>query len=359
MKPEIPVVVDENAVPGVGSELWPSFGEYPVYDETLYRTMTADSSRNERFRAALSVLAPGRTVLDIGTGQGLNWARKSVLLGARRVVAVEVMAESYGIADDNRRRWGLTDHVTLLHGSSTELEIDPKAEVCVSEIIGSVAGAEGAAAVLTDARRRHLVPGGVLVPDRSVTQAAAVCLREALDRHAVAFSPEALPYLARIFEWNGGPFDVRLRLRNPAVQAIVSTSEPVEVLEFNGELVTSQQHQVTLVVERPGRVDGILTWMRLWCMPGEPPLDTLRERTNWATVYFPLFADEIPVERGDRLNLRFTVTLSDDGIHPDYQMAATLRTSHGDYSGTHVSSHHGRTFRADPLHRRLFPGGLR
>jgi type I protein arginine methyltransferase len=353
----VPVLTDEHVIPGAGPELWPSFGEYPVYDDVVYQTFTTDSLRNERFRSALSALAPGRTVLDIGTGQELYWARESVLQGARHVFAMEVMPESYRIACVNHRKWKLADRVTLLQGLSTVLEIAPKADVCVSEIIGSVAGAEGAAAVLTDARRRHLLPGGVFIPDRSATLAAAACLRKILDTQHVAFSPGALPYLARIFAWNGGPFDVRLRIRNPAADGIVSSSEQVELLEFNGELLTAQEREVSLVVQRRGRVDGVLTWMRLWCRPGEPPLDALRDRTNWATVYFPLFREEIPVEPGDRLDLRFTVSLSDDGIHPDYQLTAMLRTSHGGYPATHVSAHHGQTFRADAQHRRLFPEG--
>ncbi|MFF9458103.1 hypothetical protein [Streptomyces flaveolus] len=34
--------------------LWPSVGEYPVYDPILYTTMTTDDERNHRFRAALA-----------------------------------------------------------------------------------------------------------------------------------------------------------------------------------------------------------------------------------------------------------------------------------------------------------------
>ncbi|WP_331752409.1 hypothetical protein [Streptomyces sp. NBC_00829] len=37
--------------------LWPSVGEYPIYDPFLYTTMTTDDERNQRFRTALSQLA--------------------------------------------------------------------------------------------------------------------------------------------------------------------------------------------------------------------------------------------------------------------------------------------------------------
>ncbi|MEU6451293.1 hypothetical protein [Streptomyces sp. NPDC046979] len=57
--------------------LWPSVGEYPIYDPFLYTTMTTDDERNRRFRAPLARLAPDRRLLDIGTGQDLLWARSA------------------------------------------------------------------------------------------------------------------------------------------------------------------------------------------------------------------------------------------------------------------------------------------
>ncbi|WP_052709558.1 class I SAM-dependent methyltransferase [Streptomyces sp. NRRL S-495] len=338
-----------------GAVLWPSIGEYPVYDSALYGALTSDESRVERFRAAVRALAPGRRVLDIGTGEHLNWARESVSCGASGAVAIEAMAETFRNASANRLAWGLADRVTLLHGESTELEIGPPAEVCVAEVIGSVAGAEGAAAVLADARRRHLVPGGVVVPHRCVTRAAAVNLREVLGGAPVAFAPEAVPYLERIFEWNGAPFDVRLRIGDPDPEALLSTEEEVEVLDFNGDLRAEQERRVRLTVRRPGSVDGVLTWLRIACLPDEEPLDALRDPTSWASVYFPLFDAEVPVERGDTLDLTFRVRTGADGVHPDYHLAATLRTAAGELSATHGSPHRGRGFREHPVHRTLFP----
>ncbi|MEU9472162.1 class I SAM-dependent methyltransferase [Streptomyces avermitilis] len=177
------------------SALWPSVGEYPIYDPFLYTTMTTDDERNKRFRTALSHLAPGRRILDIGTGQDLLWAREGVQAGARHAVAIEVIEDAFRKAAANLSAFDPQDRITLLHGQSTNLQFAPRADVCVAEIIGSLAGAEGAAAVLTDARSRHLEPGGLVVPHRAETLAAAACLSDLLPEQPVAFAEASLPYL--------------------------------------------------------------------------------------------------------------------------------------------------------------------
>jgi protein arginine N-methyltransferase 1 len=296
----VPVKAQVDDAPRAASEpaLWPSIGEYPIYDAGLYQALASDEKRNDRFRAALKELAGGRVVLDIGTGEQLIWAREGIAAGARHAVAMEVMDDTLETAFRNLAEWGLQDAVTLLHGASTELGVTTRADVCVAEVIGSVAGAEGAASVLRDARRRLLGPGGVVVPHRCVTQAAAVALRDVMGGREPAFAEEAVPLLERIFRWNGAAFDVRLRIRNPERDAVLSSTAAVEVLDFNGDLRAEQEQRVTLVIERPGVVDGVLTWLRIARLPDEEPLDALRDDTSWASVYFPLFDRPVPVAPG-------------------------------------------------------------
>ncbi|MFE7331555.1 class I SAM-dependent methyltransferase [Streptomyces sp. NPDC057565] len=336
--------------------LWPSVGEYPIYDPFLYTTMTTDDERNERFRAALSQLAPDRNILDIGTGQDLLWAREGVQAGAQHALAIEVIEDAFHKAAANLSAFYPQDQITLLLGESTNLQFAPRADVCVAEIIGSLAGAEGAAAVLTDARNRHLKPGGLVVPHRAVTLAAAVRLSDLLPEQPVAFAEASLPYLRSIFDWHGMPFDVRLRVENPSAGALLSEGAPVEVLDFNGDLRTEQRRTTRLAITRPGHMDGVLTWLNLWCLPDEEPLDALHMKTNWATIYLPLFESPVPVAAGDVLELTFAATLSDDGIHPDYQLSAALHTADGrEHHGALASPHHGGSFRAYSIYQRLFP----
>lgn len=336
-------------------QLWPSIGEYPVYDETLYQAMTDDTFRNELFSLALAKIAPGKRVLDIGTGRDLNWAVEGVRAGAEHVIAMEAIPNTYRRAAENLDAWGLKERILLYHGSSTDLTITERAEVCVSETIGSVAGAEGAAAIFLDARRRHLTQDSVAIPHRCVTRAAAVSFDGVMRRADSGFAADSMAFLERIFSINEGPFDVRLRIRDPDLSALTSTSGIVEVLEFNGDLALDQDRAITLDIDRTGAVDGILAWMEMSCMPELPTLSGLDKNNHWGSIYFPLFDTPIPVKRGDRLELRSQILVSDDGVHPDYYFEATLRTGASTYLGDASFKHHGDDFRRSAIHRRLFP----
>ncbi|HEX8242937.1 MAG TPA: amino acid adenylation domain-containing protein, partial [Longimicrobium sp.] len=68
-------------------ELWPSIGEYFVYDDLIYHGLTHDTLRNGRYLRALQRHAPGKVVLDVGTGADAILARLAVEAGARHVYA--------------------------------------------------------------------------------------------------------------------------------------------------------------------------------------------------------------------------------------------------------------------------------
>jgi protein arginine N-methyltransferase 1 len=349
------VLVDSVDGPATAPILMPTHGEYPIYDNALYDPMTTDDERNWRFREALEKYSKDRVVLDIGTGSYLFWAREGLRNGASRVFAVEAMQKSFQAGAQTLASLDDRDRVTLLQGESTALTIEPRAEVCVAELIGSLAGAEGAAAVLADAKRRLLTPDAVLIPDLCLSRAAAVSFTDLFAGRTPAFSAAALPQLQRIFDWNGAPFDVRLRIANPAWDALISDSAPVERLEFNGDLQAEQVADVSLTITGSGKVDGILTWLVLQCLPGQEPLDAMYAETNWASIYLPLFETGVPVEAGDVLHLTFRSVLSQDGVHPDYHLSGELRTAHGVHRAHHVSPYRGQTLRSHPIYRSLFP----
>jgi type I protein arginine methyltransferase len=349
------VLVDTEDRASTGPTLLPSVGEYPVLDAGVYDKLAGDDLRNQRYRRALHILGRDKVIYDLGAGDQLLWSREALTLGASKAIAVEVQKETYALASEKLASLGLEDRITLHLGDSMHVELGDKADVCVADIIGTLAGAEGSAAVFADARRRHLNPDARFIPHRAVTRAAATCLRELFHPHPVAFAREAVSYLERIFEYNTKPFDVRLRIKHPNTDAIVSTDQEVEILDYNGDLKVQQRTQARLQVLRPGQVDGILTWLQLWCLPDEAPLDSLRQSTNWSSVYFPLFPEPIDVKPGDSLDLVYDVRLSEDGIHPDYAVSAQLTTSRATFTGAFSAPRRGEQFRASPQYAALFP----
>ncbi|WP_158885986.1 class I SAM-dependent methyltransferase [Amycolatopsis anabasis] len=350
----VDVLVDSSPWDGKRPQLWPSVGMYPCYDELLYDFMSMDEVRNEAYRDALELVVPGRSVLDIGTGRDLNWALESVGFGADSVTAVEGMPETYELAAEQAAENGWLDDITLLRGWSSEISLPRPVEVCVSEIIGDIGGAEGAAAILADARRRLTTPDAVFVPHRCVTYAAATCFADIFPGGA-GFFAESLNLLGQAFRVHGGPFDVLLGVANVGPEALVSDHAPVEDLEFNGDLRTEGEGSATLTVARRGRVDGLLLWIRLWCLPDRAPIDSLTMRTNWMPVYLPLFDEPHPVDVGDTLRLAVRHKPGDDGVHPDYSVAASLRTAHGPAFGEFRTEYRPTAFRGRPIYQQLFP----
>ncbi|HEU4556335.1 MAG TPA: amino acid adenylation domain-containing protein, partial [Longimicrobium sp.] len=347
-------------VPRKNVELWPSIGEYFVYDDLIYHGLTHDTGRNQRYLRALQRHAPGKVVLDVGTGADAILARLAVEAGARHVYAVELLEKSYRTARERVRKLGLEDRITVIHGDARTVELPEPAEVCVSEIVESIAGGEGAAVILNQARRL-LAPGAVMIPGWARTRVAAVTLPDEL-RHELAFSPAAAHYVKGIFEEVGYPFDLRLCIRNFPAGHVLSTAGTYEELDFGaGPVEGEYTRREELVVERAGRMDGLLLWLRMELAEGEE-LDILEEEeeeeTAWLPVYFPLFEPGIEVMPGDRLSLECWAEIS-EGVAPDYGVRGVLvrERDGGEVPFEFVSCHHGRVFRASPFYRRLFTDG--
>ncbi|MCQ8194981.1 50S ribosomal protein L11 methyltransferase [Streptomyces rugosispiralis] len=343
--------------------LWPSIGEYPVYDEVAYEAMIKDKRRMSAYSDAVRRYAPGRTVVDIGTGQDAVWALAAARAGARHVWAVEVIPKSARIARKNIEQAGFADRITVVEGLSTEIELPEPVDVCVSEIIGTLAGSEGAGSVLRDARKRLVKPDGVFIPHRSATTAVALDLDSAYLGEHPGFPTLVLRYVEEVFASVGRPFDLRVAVEgvqdNPAVRerSYLSGAVEVEPLEFNGDLDPEGTDGAELTFTRAGNVSGLALGMRLWVAEDDEPIDSLTQSSSWAPVYAPLAEEGLSVRPGDRFVFDFTTTLSDDGVHPDYALTGELHRTDGPAVPlSWGSTHHGDGFRATPFYRSLFPG---
>ncbi|MBB5939797.1 50S ribosomal protein L11 methyltransferase [Streptomyces zagrosensis] len=342
--------------------LFPSIGEYPLYDDFAYGQMLKDELRMERYAAAVRRYAPGRTVLDIGTGQDAVWALAAARAGAQHVWAVEVIPKSARIARENIEQAGFSDRITVIEGLSTDIELPEPVDLCVSEIIGTLGGSEGAGAVLRDARQRLVKPGGLFIPHRSATTAVAFDIGRASAGAPPGFPLFTLRYLEEVFAGTGHPFDLRVCLvgpqDNPAMrkESYLSTTTEVEPLEFNGDLRPEGVDRAEVAFTRAGRFHGLALGMRLWVAEDDEPLDSLVQASSWTPVWAPLSEVGLPVRPGDRFEFTFTTTMSDDGVHPDYALAGTLRRDIGPAVPLRWrSAHHQDSFRASPFYRSLFP----
>lgn len=308
------------------AELWPSLGEYPVYDAFVYHLMTHDEVRNARYRAALAETAPGRVVVDVGTGQDLLWARVAAEAGARHVYAIESLADAAERAGALGRELGrgLGCPIDVYAGFAQDVTLPEPTDVCVVEMVGSIGSAEGIAAVAHDARQRLLADAGLVIPGRIVTQACGVTLPDELADDP-GFTVAAADYVEQVWAAAGGPFDVRLAVRGVEPGHVLTAARPIEDLDLAGGAPTSAADaEVMLTVERPGRLDGLLLWTQVWTRPGVPPLETFPTTGSGLPVYVPLFRPGLGVTPGSALTVAFRRRTGADGFHPDYRFEAAL-----------------------------------
>ncbi|GAG52320.1 unnamed protein product, partial [marine sediment metagenome] len=208
-------------------ELWPSIAEFFVYDDVVYRSMSEDEIRNKHYKASLNKFLKGKRVVEIGPGPDAVLSRFCIEAGAEKVYAVEILKETYEKAKDRIESLGLEDKIILINGDITETALPEKVDYCVSEIVGSIGGSEGAARLINKARR-FLHDPSCMIPRRSLTKIAAISLSE--DDLDYSFSELAGHYVDKIFDQAGHKFDFRICLKNLSLEKIISTSDVFEDL---------------------------------------------------------------------------------------------------------------------------------
>ncbi|MUG96207.1 amino acid adenylation domain-containing protein [Scytonema sp. UIC 10036] len=336
-------------------EFWPSVGEYPLYDELLYHAMTHDEERNQSYEYAINELVRDRVVVEIGTGQDAILARLCVAAGAKKVYAIEGSKEAYNCATALVKRLGLEDKIILIHGYSQEVNLPEKVDVCVSEIIGTIGGSEGVAAILNDARR-FLKEDGCMIPHRSLTKIAAVSLPDELQNPIFHETPGH--YVQQIFTHLGHPFDLRLCIKNFPQANIISDTDIFEDLNFSDFTETEYSRKITLKIAKLGRLDGFLLWLNLYTAPGVLINSIEQQNSNWLPVYFPVFYPGIEVYPGDTIEAMCIGHLSDNNVNPDYRIQGYLIRQNGEtIVFAYDSLHHQQPDKRSPFYELLFPQG--
>lgn len=284
-------------------------GEYPLYDDAVYDGLSAEDSRWRAYAEALRVAAPGRVVLDVGTGRDALWALVAARAGARHVYAIEASPAAAAAARRAVASSGFGGQVTVLEGLASDQVLPVRADVCVSEILGTIASSEGAIPILNDCRARLCTPECVWIPFRARTMIASV------DVGTPALDPSCEPLMNRVLAAAGGAFGPRLCLGGPAWSALVSAPAVVESDVFDSRRPPPLSEMSVEVELVSGKATGLLLWTRVAVASSGREVDTLDGGTRaWAPVY-------VPVPLAGRVRAGFTRRTGDDGVHPDYTLA--------------------------------------
>ena len=137
--------------------------------------MIADTVRMRAYAEALrAAVKPHDIVVDIGTGTGI-FALLACQYGASRVYAIEPN-ENIQVAIRLAKENGFSERIEFIQSLSTEMRLDKKADVIISDLRGLLPLYQKHIPTLADARRRLLKSGGLLIPRRDTLH---VCMVEA------------------------------------------------------------------------------------------------------------------------------------------------------------------------------------
>jgi protein arginine N-methyltransferase 7 len=223
--------------------------------------MMADGARNDAYDEALRRAAPGRRVLDIGSGSGLL-AMMAARAGAASVTTCEVVPAIAAAAREIIQANGFGESITAHAMRSDQLEVGremaERANLLVTETFSSGLLTEAVLPTIEHARSHLLTPDAVVIPRR----AGAV---------GYLVGGEAIEAQASAYRVSG--FDLSLFNRFATTKFALHLdrfphnvlSDDFEIFDF--DLMQSHfpaaRRSISVSASRPGRCIGVAQWLRL------------------------------------------------------------------------------------------------
>jgi type I protein arginine methyltransferase len=276
------------------------------YSISDYGGMARDSARFTPYVEALRRHVTSETVmLDIGAGTGIM-SLLAAQLGARRVYAVEPDASieigklcAAGISGGDRIVW--------IRDLSTQIDLPEKADLVVGDLHGVLPFFHGNVPSLVDARKRHLKPGGKLLPQRDLLYAA----------------PAASPMERRMVEnpWRSNAFSLDLtpaipyvtgawwRAQDKFIEAKQLLATPALWGEVDYQVVETEtlESDLAWTVERKDTMDGYYIWFDGVIDDGLTFSNSpLLPELVYGRAFFPI-GESVSVVVGDEVHLRLSV----------------------------------------------------
>ncbi|MCE3296530.1 MAG: non-ribosomal peptide synthetase, partial [Crocinitomicaceae bacterium] len=335
--------------------LWPSMGEFPVYDDVMYKSMKDDQVRVEEFKRAIYKSVAGKTVVEVGPGSELVLTKLCVEAGAKKVYAIEIIEEAYLKAKAKVEELGYQDIITVIHGNAMEVELPEQVDYAVSEQLGVVGGSEGAF-MLSNYIRRFLKDPAQVIPQRTVSRISAVDLNRVNYEHG--FDDLAKGYVESIFEHVGYPFDVRVVLKNFDKKAFISDSAVFEDLDYRQIIPQEGTESGKLTITKKGSLTGFVIWLT-FDTDGSGLVDVLEgeRESSWLPLYLPVFDKAYAVEPGDVIVYEVQRFPSEDDYHPDYKIQGKLLSAKGEFLFDYTSSLRKQQIGHNKFYTELFPQG--
>ncbi len=271
-------------------------------DIEMHLWMLSDEARSAAFERAIEqAVHEGDVVADVGAGTGLL-SMMACRAGAARVYAIEE-APIIDLAMTLARENGCAERIVFRRGNSRRIHLPERADVVLSETIGTFVFSEDILSTLVDARERFLKPSGTLVPRRITIWLAPV---ESFEE-GIGFLEKPV----RGFDYRSA--SPRVAVQTPIASRKIQRShfldgeKVVYDLDFESASATLDfSRTLEFSARREGTLHGFVGFwearlcdgISLKCEPGGP-------RLHWSPLLFRL-PEGMPVGAGDRIRLFFS-----------------------------------------------------
>ena len=269
------------------------------YSLTDYVNMTKDNLRMDAYIKALKeVITKDSVVLDLGAGTGV-FSLLACKYGAKKVYAIEPN-DSILILPKLAKLNGCFDKIECIKDFSTNVNLDEKVDVIISDLRGSMPIYRNHIDSLNDAKKRFLKDNGCLIPKRdklyvTVVQSEDLYLEftEACGNNILDLNLEPIrDILVNLWRSNSIKYD-----------NLLTSPEHWATLNYWNSPKTDIRNKIELKVENNGIAHGFFLWfdaeltdsVSFSCGPGA-------KNKVYGSAFFP-FQNAVKVEKGERISI--------------------------------------------------------
>ena len=259
--------------------------------------------RNARYRQAIAAtINAGDRVADLGCGVGVL-GLFCLESGAAKVWGID-SSDAIHLARDVMAKAGFAERYQCIAGSTFRTSLPEQVDLIICDHVGFFGFDYGIVALMRDARRRFLKPGGAMIPQALNLMVSGVSSDECLAK-AAAWTQDAVP---DPYRWLDN-LSRNVRYSYPfSPDELIATPVTLGHVDFTDDEPELYRFDAVLVATHAGRFDGIAGWfdcqlagdVRMTNNPLAP--DSIRR----SQAFLPA-QESFAVEAGDQIgiSLRF------------------------------------------------------
>ena len=289
----------------------------------------ADRRRLEAFRDAITrTLRPGDRVADLGCGTGVL-GLLCLQAGASHVDAIDATA-MIEVARRTMARAGFADRCNFVHERSQRAALAVPVDVAICDHVGYFGFDYGIVAMMEDARRRLLAPGGRMIPQRIRLELAAIESSEAR---------------AKVDGWNGEGVPAELhwlahhaanekRSVQLAREALLGGPASLGEIDLRVDSPGFFRWTAELAIARDGTLHGLAGWFDCELAAGVTMTNSpLSDRAIDRPQAFLPVEEPVPVRAGDTVRATVMARPDDHLIAWVVELPSGRRFSHSTWPG--------------------------